>query len=101
VTEAVLGAQYRIASVYERDRELLEFFDKEGIRPGVHIGIEARNYDGTISVSVERRQIRPGTAATERVWVDAARGALSRPPDRPDLSAGARRNLACLKAKSV
>jgi len=36
--EAVAGAKYRIASVYERDRKLLEFFDKEGIRPGVRIG---------------------------------------------------------------
>ena len=34
LTEAEAGAKYRIASVYERDRKLLEFFDKEGIRPG-------------------------------------------------------------------
>jgi len=72
LTEAVVGAKYRIASVYERDRKLLEFFDKEGIRPGVHIGVEARNYDGTISVSVERRQIRLGASAAERVWVAKA-----------------------------
>jgi len=72
LTEAVVGAKYRIASVYERDRKLLEFFDKEGIRPGVHIGVEARNYDGTISVSAERRQIRLGASATERVWVAKA-----------------------------
>ena len=72
LTEAVVGAKYRIASVYERDRKLLEFFDKEGIRPGVHIGVEARNYDGTISVSVERRQIRLGASAAERAWVAKA-----------------------------
>ena len=40
LTEASVGAKYRIASVYERDRGLLEFFDKEGIRPGVRIAVE-------------------------------------------------------------
>jgi len=67
--EAEAGSKYRIASVYERDRRLLEFFDKEGIRPGVRIGVEARNYDGTVSLSVDKRQIRLGTSAAEKVWV--------------------------------
>jgi DtxR family Mn-dependent transcriptional regulator len=69
LTEAEAGSKYRIASVYERDRRLLEFFDKEGIRPGVRIGVEARNYDGTVSLSVDKRQIRLGTSAAEKVWV--------------------------------
>jgi DtxR family Mn-dependent transcriptional regulator len=69
LTEAVAGAKYKIASVYERDRKLLEFFDKEGIRPGVRIQVDARNYDGTISISVDKHQIRLGTSAAERVWI--------------------------------
>ena len=69
LTEAEAGSKYRIASVYERDRRLLEFFDKEGIRPGVRIGVEAQNYDGTVSLSVDKRQIRLGTSAAEKVWV--------------------------------
>jgi len=69
LTEAEAGSKYRVASVYERDRRLLEFFDKEGIRPGVRIGVEARNYDGTVSLSVDKRQIRLGTSAAEKVWV--------------------------------
>jgi DtxR family transcriptional regulator, Mn-dependent transcriptional regulator len=69
LTEAEAGSKYRIASVYERDRRLLEFFDKEGIRPGVRVGVEARNYDGTVSLSVDKRQIRLGTSAAEKVWV--------------------------------
>jgi len=69
LTEATSGKEYRVASVYERDRKLLEFFDQEGIRPGVHIGVGARNYDGTLSLSVDKRHIRLGIPAAERVWV--------------------------------
>jgi DtxR family Mn-dependent transcriptional regulator len=69
LTEGLAGAKYRIASVYERDRKLLEFLDKEGIRPGVRIAVDSRNYDGTISLSVDKRRIRLGTAAAERVWI--------------------------------
>lgn len=69
LTEATVGEWYRVASVYERDRKLLEFFDKEGIRPGVRISVKSRNYDGTISLSVDKNQIRLGTSAAEKVWV--------------------------------
>jgi len=72
LTEADPGSKYAIASVYERDRKLLEFFDQEGIRPGVRIVVESRNYDGTVSVSVSKRQIRLGTVAAERIWVSKA-----------------------------
>ena len=69
LSEAEAGVKYVVASVYERDRKLLEFFEKEGLRPGVHIAVEARNYDGTVSLSVDKRQIRLGTSAAERIWV--------------------------------
>ena len=69
LTEAVAGAKYKIASVYERDRKLLEFLEKERLRPGVRLAVEARNYDGTVSLSVNKRRIRLGTSAAERVWI--------------------------------
>jgi DtxR family transcriptional regulator, Mn-dependent transcriptional regulator len=69
LTEAEPGSKWTVASVYERDRKLLEFFDEEGIRPGVPVTVEARNYDGTVSLSVNRRQIRLGTPAAERIWI--------------------------------
>jgi DtxR family transcriptional regulator, iron-dependent repressor len=69
LSEAEPGSKYAITSVYERDRQLLEFFEKEGIRPGVRVRVEARNYDGTVSLEVEKRQIRLGTSAAEKVWV--------------------------------
>ena len=72
LTEADPGSKYTVASVYERDRKLLEFLDSEGIRPGVRIGVEARNYDGTVSLLVGERPIRLGAAAAERIWISKA-----------------------------
>ena len=72
LTEAEAGSGYKIASVYERDRKLLEFFEKEGIRPGVRVAIRARNYDGTVSLSVGNREIRLGAAAADKIWVTKA-----------------------------
>lgn len=72
LTEAEPGSKYTVASVYERDRKLLEFFEKEGLRPGVRLSIEARNYDGTTSLAVDKRQIRLGKSAAEKIWVSKA-----------------------------
>jgi DtxR family transcriptional regulator, Mn-dependent transcriptional regulator len=69
LTEAEVGAKYKVASVYERDRKLLEFFEKEGIHPGAHLIVEAQNYDGTISLSMDKHQIRLGNTAAERIWL--------------------------------
>jgi len=69
LTEAPPDAKYRVASVYERDRKLLEFLDQEGIRPGIVLTMEARNYDGTVSVMVDKRHIRLGDAAAGKIWV--------------------------------
>jgi len=69
LTEAEPGLKYTIASVYERDRKLLEFFDEEGIKPGARLNVSSRNYDGTISLSIGTHHIRLGTPAAEKVWV--------------------------------
>ena len=69
LSEAEPGARYAVASVYERDRKLLEFFDQEGIRPGVSFSVQARNYDGTVSLRVGKRAIRLGIAAAEKIWL--------------------------------
>jgi DtxR family transcriptional regulator, Mn-dependent transcriptional regulator len=72
LTEADVGSSYKVASVYERDRKLLEFFESEGIRPGVRLGIQARNYDGTVSLTIGDRQIRLGASAADKLWVARA-----------------------------
>lgn len=72
LSDAQPGSGYRVVSVYERDRKLLEFFESEGIRPGARLSIEGRNYDGTVSVNVEKARIRLGSPAAEKVWVAKA-----------------------------
>lgn len=69
LTEVESGSKWIVASVYERDRKLLEFFDQEGIRPGARIAVEVRNYDGTVSLSVDKRKLRLGIPAAEKIWV--------------------------------
>jgi len=69
LSEAENGVPYRVVSVYERDRKLLEFFENEGIRPGTRLAVQARNYDGTVSLAVEKNTIRLGGAAAEKIWV--------------------------------
>jgi DtxR family transcriptional regulator, Mn-dependent transcriptional regulator len=69
LSEAELNRKYAVSSVYERDRRLLEFLDHEGIRPGARVIVEGKNYDGTMSLLVGKRDIRLGRSAAERVWL--------------------------------
>jgi DtxR family Mn-dependent transcriptional regulator len=69
LTEALPGSKYAVTSVYERDRKLLEFFDHEGLLPGVRLAVESRNYDGTVSLAIGKRSIRLGAAAADKIWV--------------------------------
>ena len=60
LSEAEGGSQYRVVSVYERDRKLLDFFEGEGIRPGARLAVQSRNYDGTLSIAVEKEDDSAG-----------------------------------------
>ena len=64
-----IEAEGRVVAIYERDRKLLEFLNSLGIRPGVAIAIQSRNYDETLSLLVGGRQIQLGRPAAERVWI--------------------------------
>jgi DtxR family Mn-dependent transcriptional regulator len=70
LSDATEGCRYRIASLYERDRKLLDFFEGEGIRPGAQLAVQSRNYDGTVSLAVDKKTIRLGASAAERIWVE-------------------------------
>jgi len=69
LSEAEEGVQYQVASVYERDRKLLDFFEHEGLRPGTRLTVQSRNYDGTVSLATENRSVRLGAPAAEKIWV--------------------------------
>jgi len=59
----------KVVSVYERDRNLMEFLDSLGLRPGTDLRWIERNYDETVTVRVNRRELRLGGPAAKRVWV--------------------------------
>jgi DtxR family transcriptional regulator, Mn-dependent transcriptional regulator len=67
--EAPPGSSVKVESMYERDRKLLEYFDKLGIRPGVDLKVVSRNYDGTITLRSKEVTTNLGEAAARKVWV--------------------------------
>ena len=50
MSEAEAGKHYVVSGIYERDRQMLEFLEARGIRPGVKVDLVERNYDQTLSI---------------------------------------------------
>ncbi|HEY3742903.1 MAG TPA: metal-dependent transcriptional regulator [Bryobacteraceae bacterium] len=67
--EIASGTRGKVICLYERDRNLLEYLDGLGIRPGSKFEVVSRNYDDTLSLKVEGRQVQLGRMAAERIWV--------------------------------
>jgi DtxR family Mn-dependent transcriptional regulator len=65
------GSSVRVDSMHERDRRLLEYFDRLGIRPGVQMQISRRNYDGTLTLRLGRKSISLGEFAARKLWVSS------------------------------
>ena len=72
LNEAPANGSYRVASVFERDRQLLEMLDQEGIRPGTRIALHSKNYDGTTTLGIGKRSLRLGAPAARKIWVKKA-----------------------------
>ena len=66
------GHEYVVNSVYERDRQLLEFLESRGIRPQARVRISNRNYDQTLTLETDAGTVPLGHNAAEKVWVEAA-----------------------------
>src|SRR5207249_1557083 len=73
LSEAEVDTNYTVSGIYERDRGLLEFLEHRGIRPGAKLRVLARNYDQTVSLTTSGKTISLGPAASERVWLRAAK----------------------------
>jgi len=69
--EADPGLAVRIECMHERDRQLLEYLDRLGVRPGIQVKVISRNYDGTLSLRLGNRPASLGEAAGRKVWVSA------------------------------
>ncbi|MEO8373276.1 MAG: metal-dependent transcriptional regulator [Candidatus Solibacter sp.] len=68
--EARTGQRLIVASVFERDRELLEYLDQAGIRPGVQV--EVASTGAEIQLVAEGRATQIHRAAAAKVWVRPA-----------------------------
>jgi Fe2+ transport system protein FeoA len=69
LSEAESGRSYRVSGVFERERDLLEFLEARGIRPGAKLMLLERNYDKTISIRAGARKLVLGRPAADKVWV--------------------------------
>ena len=73
LSDAEAGKSYVVSGIYERDRELLEFLEARGIRPGVKLDVLERNYDQTLSVRTTARRAILGRLSAEKIWLAPAR----------------------------
>jgi DtxR family transcriptional regulator, Mn-dependent transcriptional regulator len=72
LSEAAPQQQYLVSGIYERDRELLEFLEARGIRPGARFRLLERNYDKTLSLRTAAGAVVLGGVAAEKIWVSPA-----------------------------
>ena len=69
--------EVEVVSVFERDRQLLEFLNHLDIHPGARLQVVARNYDETITfrrrgADGQERESQLGVGVARKVWVTAA-----------------------------
>lgn len=69
LSEAEAGKRYRVSGIYERDRQLLEFLEARGIRPGAELAMVESNYDKTLALKTSSGTIVLGRPAADRIWV--------------------------------
>lgn len=74
LNEAVLvnDGGYQVASVFERDRQLLEMLDREGVRPGAQIVVQSKNHEGGATLKIGNRSLRLGDSLAKKIWVKKA-----------------------------
>ena len=69
LSETTEGNAVQIDRVFEEDEQLLQFFDTEGLRPGVILKVSlVEQYRGTLTVEIENRSIVLGSQVAGRIW---------------------------------
>lgn len=64
----------KVASVFERDRKLLEFLNGIGIQPGARLAVLSKNYDETLTLQVGGAPVQLGKTAADKIWVEPITG---------------------------
>jgi DtxR family Mn-dependent transcriptional regulator len=72
LADAEPGQSYVVSGIWERDRQLLEFLEARGVRPGARFRLHERNYDKTISIRTSAGAVVLGGLAAEKIWVAPA-----------------------------
>jgi DtxR family Mn-dependent transcriptional regulator len=67
--EALAGERITVASVFERDRKLLEYLDRTGVRPGTRIQVISAGK--SLELRAGRRRIRLDAQVGTKIWVKA------------------------------
>jgi len=70
--EAAAGQTLRVVSVFERNREFLQFLDGLRIRPGTLLRVQSRAWDETLTCEVEGAPTVLGPRALALIWVQPA-----------------------------
>src|SRR3954470_14287453 len=60
LSEAQANKIYRVQSIYEREQDLLEFLEKQGIRPNGDVTVLKKNYDDTFTLKGARGRVTVG-----------------------------------------
>jgi len=66
--EVAADTSVQVESVFERDRKLLEYLDRLGIRPSAALRVMARNCDDTMTLKIGGKAVQLGCAAASKVW---------------------------------
>lgn len=69
LSEAAAGQRYVVASLHERDPQLLLFLHRAGIGPSKSLRVVSQNYDQTVSIELSRGVSILGRPAAEAVWL--------------------------------
>ena len=69
LSEAAAGPRYVVASLHERDPELLLFLHRAGIGPSKSLRVVSQNYDQTVSIELSTGVSILGRPAAEAVWL--------------------------------
>ena len=71
LADASPAAPLEVVSVFERDRQLLEFLNGMDIHPGARLEVLTHNYDDTLTLRINGQPVHLGLAAARKVWVAA------------------------------
>lgn len=69
LSELAAGVPANVQSAYERDRELLEYLNSLGIKPGALLRMITRNVDDTFTLEIAGKTVPLGKGAASKVWV--------------------------------